>query len=71
MEVAKSVREITGQYIIDWCKEHNDVKWLKTASKNHHNFIALRTVFLERYDEFADLRPKSGKVPLWKIIEDL
>jgi len=28
-------------------------------------------VFLERYDEFADLRPKSGKVPLWKIIEDL
>ncbi len=72
MEVAKAIKEVTGDYIIDWCKEKKDVKWLKETSKNNRNFIALRTLFLNRYDEFAALRPKSkAKLPLWKRIEQL
>lgn len=66
------IKDITGDFIIEYCKEHKDIKWLKEASKNNRNFIALRTLFLNRYDEFAELRPgKNSKVPLWKRIEEL
>ena len=65
------VSEITGQFIIDYCKEHKEVAWLKETSKKNKNFIALRTAFVKKFDEFKDLRPKAAKEPLWKQIENL
>ena len=72
MDVAKKIKDVTGDYIIAWCQEKKDVKRLKEVSKNTRNFIALRTLFLNRYDEFAELRPSSkAKKPLWQRIEEL
>lgn len=66
------IRDITGDFIINYCQEKKDVKWLKEVSKNNRNFISLRTLFLNRYDEFEALRPKSkAKKPLWQRIEEL
>lgn len=65
------VNEITGEYIINYCKEHKEVKWLKKTSAANKSFIALRTAFVNHFDEFKDLRPKAAKKPLWKQIEEL
>lgn len=66
-----TIKEITGEFIIKYCKEHKAVKWLKETSAKNKNFIALRTAFLNKFDEFKDLRPKKGKKPLWQQIAEL
>ncbi len=65
------VSEITGEFIINYCKEHDEVAWLKKTSKANKNYIALRTAFVNKFDEFKELRPKAAKTPLWKQIEQL
>lgn len=66
-----TIKDITGDYIIKYCQEKKEVKWLKETSKTNRNFIALRTAFLNKFDDFAELRPKKGKKPLWQRIEEL
>jgi len=65
------ISEVTGQFIIDYCKEHDEIAWLKKTSAKNRNFIALRSAFVNKFDEFKDLRPKVAKKPLWKIIEEM
>lgn len=65
------IKDVTGDFIINYCKEHGEIKWLKKTSKANKNFIALRTEFVNHFDEFKDIRPRVGKKPLWERIAEL
>ena len=72
MEIPNSVRGIDGDYIIKYCQEKGAVKWLKAVSAESHNFIALRSAFINHFDDFTKFRAvKKAEKPLWQRIAEL
>lgn len=83
MDAPKQLNDITIDYIIAYCQEKKEVKWLKEVAlapakpdKNGHerktSFFEIRNAFARKF--FPDLAPKAAKEKkptMWDKIEAL
>ena len=57
--------------IILWCKENNQVEWLKAEAKRKPSFFVLKKKFVEKF--MPEIKPtKKEKAPtMWETIANL
>lgn len=57
--------------IINWCKENNQVEWLKAQSESKPSFFVLKKAFVEKF--MPEIKPvKKEKEPtMWDKIAAL
>ena len=66
------------EHIIEWCKENNQVEWLKEAAsrtittekgERRITFIELKLEFVKKF--MPDIAPKSHKPSMYELIAKL
>lgn len=76
------LKEITLDYILDYCKAKQDTDWLKTLIQKEGlvnkkgqprkvSFFEVRSAFIMRYEDFKDLRPTKKKADMYDRINSL